>query len=107
MPPGGGSTGYPTRGGSFPSSGNLGGGGGPHCSCSCMPMDSDPNRFKIEDPSGRDCNNHIYFNSMAECESRLSQIKAGCGTTNTPTPTPTTPSPTPTPGILTIHYMIQ
>ena len=63
-------------GGGMPTSGGT---GGPDCSCSCMPMDSDPNRFKIEDPSGRDGNNHIYFNSMAECESRLFQIKAGCG----------------------------
>lgn len=69
IPMGGYDTGTPTTNGGFPTGGTLGGGGmptsggtgGPDCSCSCMPMDSDPNRFKIEDPSGRDGNNHIYF----------------------------------------------
>jgi uncharacterized phage infection (PIP) family protein YhgE len=96
--------GTPTTGGGMPTGGNLGGGGGiptggstggPDCSCSCMPMDSDPNRFKIETPEGRDCVNHQYFATMAECESRLNEVKANCGgtaPTPTPTPTPTQPS---------------
>lgn len=108
---GGYGTGVPTTGGGFPSggtgggggtlppSGGGGGGGGPDCSCSCMPMDnpSGQNQFKIEDPSGRDCVNNQYFATMEECNSRLNEVKAGCGgNAPTPTPTPTTPTPTPT-----------
>ena len=49
------------------------------CDCSCMPMDSDPSRQKIETPSGEDCYNHIYPDTVEECEAALVGVCASRG----------------------------
>jgi hypothetical protein len=59
------------------------------CDCSCMPMDSDPNRWKIETAAGEDCANHEYPDSPEACATLLQSVcTARAGTT----PTTTTPA---------------
>lgn len=87
-----------------------GGGGGGACECSCMPMDSDPNRFKIETPGGEDCYNNIYPDTMEQCQTALQEVCAQRGTPlgggggggegitpAEPTPSPMEPAPSPAP----------
>lgn len=102
---GGGGAGEPTfQGGGGGGGGNLPPQGGPGttppapgqttpgCRFHCRPMDSDPDRYRIDDAEGNESNGGVYYDTALACNQRLQEL---CPTSLSPgnnmTPAPQQP----------------